>query len=158
MIIPGSKPLPFFAEALARAAHADGTDKLGVPYIEHVEAVAKMCKEEWPGDSFKNEGIAAAWLHDVVEDTEVTLDGLARYFPKSVVKAVDALTHRKGETRVAYYDRLKENWIALQVKRFDVRHNQSRNHLIEDPKERDRLYFKYLEAELVLMEGSDEHV
>jgi (p)ppGpp synthase/HD superfamily hydrolase len=140
----------FYAQSIAHAAHKDQVDKLGVPYIRHCEAVATMCYEEWPSDEFKIEGIAVAWLHDVVEDTEVTLDGLSRYFPKSIVKAVDALTKRKGESREAYYSRVKGNWIAHRVKIRDVRHNQSRVHLIEDEATRDRLFMKYLEAEMIL--------
>lgn len=142
----------YFAKMVANRAHEGQVDKLGVPYIEHVEAVARMVQDEWPEDGaeFKPHGIIVAYLHDVVEDTVVTLEGIARYFPKSIVAAVDAITKRDNETRDNYYRRVRSNYIAKHVKRFDVRHNQSRVHLIEDDATRERLMVKYLCAEIAL--------
>jgi len=59
----------------------------------------------------------AAVLHDVVEDTEVTLDDLqAEGFPERVVEAVDALTRRPGEPYELFILRAASNDIARTVK------------------------------------------
>ncbi len=55
-------------EAIARAAHAGQTDKAGRPYAEHLRAVAEGVRERG-GDE---DQIAAAWLHDAVEDDALT--------------------------------------------------------------------------------------
>lgn len=81
------------AEALARAAHEGQVDKAGQPYATHPERVAARVA----GD---DELVAIAWLHDVVEDTGITLDELrGKGFPESVVTAVDALTKRADQAR-----------------------------------------------------------
>ncbi|MEC4015948.1 HD domain-containing protein [Streptomyces sp. H27-D2] len=78
-------------DALAAEAHAGQTDRIGVPYVEHVRAVAR-------GLAPISERLAqAGLLHDVVEDTEWTLDGLlAAGVPAEVVALVDAVTNRPG--------------------------------------------------------------
>ena len=57
------------AEALARSAHAGQVDKAGAPYAQHPERVAAAVT----GDP---QAQAAAWLHDVVEDTSTSLADL----------------------------------------------------------------------------------
>ena len=70
--------------------HHGQYDKLGVPYVLHPVAVAEHMTTE-------NE-ILVALLHDVVEDTSVTLDDLRdRGYSDEVVAAVDILTRRSGE-------------------------------------------------------------
>ncbi len=62
----------------------------------------------------------AAVLHDVVEDSEVTLDRLwAEGFSQEVIAAVDALTKRPGETRLDAAVRAAKDPIALRVKLAD---------------------------------------
>lgn len=109
------------AEWLARNAHGDDRNKHnGEPYITHVErVVAHLIKA---GATARV--IAAAWLHDVVEDTWVTLNVLRGMgFDEDLVQVVDAVTHRKGETRLAYYDRLGRLREALAVKMSDLHDN-----------------------------------
>lgn len=67
--------------------------------------------------------VAAGWLHDVVEDTPVSLGALASVFPARVVEAVDALTRREGEPYFEYIERARENRVARTVKRCDLAHN-----------------------------------
>lgn len=55
-------------EATARAAHAGQTDKAGRPYAEHLQAVAEGVRRRGGDD----EQIAAAWLHDAVEDDRLS--------------------------------------------------------------------------------------
>lgn len=54
-----------------------------------------------------NERIVAI-LHDVVEDTDITLDDISYRFGEVIADAVDAITHRKNEPREEYYTRVKK--------------------------------------------------
>jgi len=70
----------------------------------------------------------AAVLHDVIEDTEVTLAELeGAGYPDAVVHAVDCLTQREGEGYTAYIERLATDPIATLVKVADLRDNLSNN-------------------------------
>ena len=73
---------------------------------------------------------AAAVLHDVVEDTEITLDDLrdAGYKPE-VVDAIDALTHHTHESYEQYIDRVTRNSIARRVKIADLEENLANNRI-----------------------------
>lgn len=131
------------AEQIARAAHTHQTDKAGKPYIDHPAAVARMVAGH--GETTE----AVAWLHDVVEDTTVTLDDLASQFPAEVVAAVDAITHCPGEPRTlaGYYGRVRSNPTARVVKLADIRHNSDPARLAElEPETRARLEEKYAKA------------
>ena len=66
----------------------------------------------------------AALLHDVVEDTDITLDDLAKEFPKDVIDALKLLTHQKGVPYMDYVAKIKTNDIAKAVKIADLRHEQ----------------------------------
>ena len=69
---------------------------------------------------------AAAWLHDVVEDTSTSLADLrAAGFPEPVIAAVDALTRRPDEPGDNYYARVAADPLALRVKRADIADNSS---------------------------------
>lgn len=70
----------------------------------------------------------AAVLHDVVEDTEVTLEDLRRYgYRPEIVTAIDALTHRARESYEQYIDRVAANPIARRVKAVDIEENLANN-------------------------------
>mgnify|MGYP001047544979 CR=1 FL=1 len=135
------------AAAIARAAHRGQVDKAGRPYVEHPARVAARLA----GDDV---AVSVAWLHDVVEDSEVSLLGLAEEFPVEVVRAVDALTRRAGESSERYYARVRSDALALRVKLADVADNSDPVRLAElDTEVRERLTRKYEHARLVLMEG-----
>jgi len=104
------------AIALAVAKHAGQKDKIGAPYILHPLRVMCRMKTE--------QQMMAAVLHDVVEDTEVTLDDLrAMGFPSAVVAAVDCLSNRPGESYDGMLARIKTNRLAIQVKMGDLEDN-----------------------------------
>lgn len=132
------------AKGIAIGAHAGQVDKAGKPYILHPMAVAAAVVEY--------EDKVLAWLHDVVEDTPVTLEDLAMWgFPESTVLQVDALTHRiaQKEPRVDYYARILVWPAARRVKIADVHHNLGRiDYLPEE--EQKRLILKYRKALSVL--------
>jgi GTP diphosphokinase / guanosine-3',5'-bis(diphosphate) 3'-diphosphatase len=101
---------------IAAKAHAGQPDLAGQPYILHPLRVMFQMTGEY-------EQITAV-LHDVVEDSSVTLDALRSYgFPEPVIEAVDALTKRGGEKRIEAAKRALLNPIARKVKIADVRDN-----------------------------------
>ena len=101
---------------IAAAAHAGRTDKAGQPYILHPLRV--MLRVDTDVERM------AAVLHDVVEDTPVTLERLtSEGFPPSVVAAVEALTKRDGETREDAARRAVRDSIARNVKLADNAEN-----------------------------------
>ena len=133
------------AQTLAAAAHAGQVDKSGRPYVEHLAFVAEhVC-----GDDAKT----VAWLHDIVEDTPVTLDDLRREgFPEHIVVAVDAHTHRAGEDYLDYVRRAAANPLARQVKIQDVLHNMDLSRLTSPgPRDVERLHAKYIPALRILV-------
>ena len=67
--------------------------------------------------------VAAAWLHDVVEDTPVSLDALAGVFPTGVVDAVDGVTRREGESYSDFVARAAAGARSRLVKLADVERN-----------------------------------
>ena len=104
------------AVEIATKAHEGQTDRGGAPYIRHCLRVM----ERMPTEEMK----IAAVLHDVVEDTAVTLEDLRREgFSEAVVKAVDALTRREGEDYPIFIMRTACNHIGLNVKLADLLEN-----------------------------------
>ncbi|MFT4036278.1 MAG: hypothetical protein QM679_11960 [Patulibacter sp.] len=131
------------AEAIARAAHAGQADKAGRPYVEHVRRVA---------DAVDPADVAVAWLHDVLEDTDVTAQDLAAAgISPQTIAAVEAITRRDGETSADYYRRVRANAAALRVKASDIADNASPERLAQlDDATRQRLTGKYTDARKAL--------
>ena len=109
------------AEALATRLHEGQFRRDGVtPYITHPRAVA----ESLAGES--DEVIMAAWLHDVLEDTEATESSLgAAGVPESVTDIVYLLTRAEDEPYHAYLSWIEMDPLATKVKIADIRHNLS---------------------------------
>ncbi|MEJ8657317.1 HD domain-containing protein [Streptomyces sp. MS1.AVA.4] len=128
-------------EAIAREAHAHQTDKAGRPYAEHIQAVAEGVRARGGTD----EQIAAAWLHDAVEDDVLSPEWLeAAELPQSVKDMVDAMTKRPGEEAAAYARRILATPGALLVKESDLAHNADPARLaVLDGPTRARLSEKY---------------
>lgn len=78
---------------LAMEGHKDMRRKSGEPYVLHPIAVAKIVSEEMGLDAIS---VVCALLHDVVEDTEITLEEIERMFNKEVARIVDGLTKISG--------------------------------------------------------------
>mgnify|MGYP000861578190 CR=1 FL=1 len=127
-----------FAKEIACKAHANQTDKSGKPYIEHIYAVANGVTSL--------DAKTVAYLHDIVEDTEWTLDRLRDYFPSHIVNAVDCLTRREDESYKDFIQRVKKDPLATQVKISDLTHNMDLSRM-PDPSDRDlRRWNKYRKA------------
>ena len=96
--------------------HHGQYDKIGAPYILHPVFVAEQMDTE--------KATIVALLHDVIEDTSITLDDLRdKGYSDEIIVAIDALTRRTGETYSAYIERLSNNKLARCVKIADLRHN-----------------------------------
>lgn len=132
------------AIAIAAEAHAGQTDKAGQPYILHPLRV--MLRVESPAERM------AAVLHDVVEDSPVTLQQLAAEgFSQDVLDAVDALTKRPGETRVIAARRAAANPIARTVKLADNAENMDLSRISNPtPRDHERLE-EYKQVRAILL-------
>ena len=113
-------PLTSKAMTFAYEAHHGQLDYNGIPYIFHPIHLAEQMDDEI--------SCCAALLHDVVEDTTVTLAELAREFPPEVVEVVTLLTHDDSaeHSQEAYFDyvqRIRTHPIAKKIKLADIAHN-----------------------------------
>ena len=136
------------AEAIATKAHAGQVDKSGADYIEHPRGVAA----QFDPVTQPNE-CAAAWMHDVLEDTDVTADDLRQAgIPFEVIDAVRLLTKNPAEPNLDdYYARIKANPLALAVKAADIANNTDPVRVAQlDPAARERLAAKYQSARIKL--------
>lgn len=134
------------AMRIAYTAHHGQLDYNGIPYIFHPIHLAEQMEDEI--------SCCAALLHDVVEDTVVSLDDLRKEFPEEVVEVVRLLTHEDNVPDVEYLTAIKSNPIALKVKLADNAHNsdQSRCCGIEVSEEKKaRWRVKYTTARAILL-------
>lgn len=103
---------------LASMFHSNQTDKGGNPYILHPLKVMHYTRSE------DQEIQMIAVMHDLVEDTAITLEDLrVAGFSQRVLDGVDAMTKRDGEPIGRYLTRLMLNNDAVVVKMADLRHN-----------------------------------
>lgn len=110
------------ALAIARDAHKGQVDKAGVDYIQPPLFVASLVE----GELAKT----VALLHDVVEDSDWTLEDLRKKgLPEEVVQAVGILTKKRNEKYEEYILRVKQNPLARQVKLADLQHNSDLSRL-----------------------------
>jgi (p)ppGpp synthase/HD superfamily hydrolase len=130
---------------IAARAHAGQVDKAGVPYVFHPLRLMLAVSGQYER--------MAAVLHDVVEDTGVTLDDLRDAgFPPEVIEAVDILTKREGESRLDAAERASRNPVARVVKLADVEDNMDLRRIAE-PTEKDYARLKEYEQVRALLEG-----
>ena len=140
------------AQSIARRAHEGQTDKLGEDYIAHPQRVAERALYMAPAQD-RFDCVAAGWLHDVVEDSEVTLEDLRRHgMPDRILDAVDCLTKRDGTSRADYFARIREHRIARVVKAADLAENCDPDRVFRLPSStRYRLSAKYAASWAMLM-------
>ena len=115
------------AYKIARAAHAGQVDKAGAAYLNHPVTVASNV-----GDNIS--AIIVALLHDVAEDTAVTLEDLTAAVPlePNETAALKLLTHDKNIPYAEYIDKIKTNDLATAVKIADLRHNSDLSRIPEN--------------------------
>ena len=120
-----------------------------MPYIFHPYEVALQVQAE--------EEVCAALLHDVVEDTDWTMEDLrAAGFPETVLEAVQLLTHDPAVPYLDYVRALCGNSIAVAVKRADLHHNSERTRFDADSPDIEKRLQKYAAAKAILDEVEKE--
>ncbi len=145
---------PAEVEAVARAAHEGQRDKAGRPYAEHLRAVAEGVRARGGGDDL----VAAAWLHDALEDGVLDEDWLdAARLPQRTKDVVRAVTKRPGEEPEAYARRILATPGARLVKAADLAHNADPRRLaVLDELTARRLARKYATMRGLLGLGPDD--
>ena len=122
-------------------AHKDQTDKAGMPYVFHPFHLAECMDDEI--------STVCALLHDVAEDTDITLEDLSQMgFPEEVVSVLRLLTHEDDVPYFDYVSKISEHPTARRVKLADLRHNSDATRLDavdEAAKERMKKYAKAIE-------------
>lgn len=124
VISPSVRLLPDLEKAKEIAIWAHGSQKRwdGEPYITHPERIANQM-----GTNI--DCICVAWLHDVVEDTDVTTTDLLDFgVNRDVVDSVEIITRKRGDSYLDYILRVKENLNARTVKIADIKDNLSQLH------------------------------
>jgi (p)ppGpp synthase/HD superfamily hydrolase len=139
-------------DAFAFGAHAGQVDKIGVPYVEHVRAVAAGLAP------FGDELVMAGLLHDIIEDTDWTAERLREEgIPERVVAIVEAVTNQKGVPYEEKIRRIMTDNDATLVKISDNAHNSHPDRAAQLPQEkRARLAAKYRAARDVLWTAADD--
>lgn len=117
------------AMKIAYEAHKGQVDKAGLPYIYHPIHLAEQMETE--------DTCVVALLHDVVEDTDVTMDDLMKAgFSDAQLEAIKAMTHDEDVEYLDYVKEVKKNPVATAVKIADIMHNSDITR-IENPTEKD---------------------
>lgn len=112
----------FAALDIVRVAFEDKTDRAGKPYIGHLRRVAS--KMHTVGAE------CVAWLHDLLEDTDWTIEDLRNHlyggqpaFSNEILEAIEAITHKEGQSYEDYIEQVAQNPLATMVKLEDLRDN-----------------------------------
>lgn len=126
-------------------SHKEQVDKTGLPYVFHPFHLAEQMDDEI--------STVCALLHDVVEDTDLTLADLAEMgFPTEVTEVLALLTHDPAVPYMDYVKEISTNPVATKVKIADLTHNSDLTRLdtVDDyARERNQ---KYMEALRLLKE------
>ena len=135
------------AITVAYNAHQGQLDRAGLPYILHPLHVAEQMKDE--------DTCVVALLHDVIEDTDLTLENLREYgFTEAQVEGVRVMTREEDEDYFEYIRSVKTNPLALAVKLEDLKHNSDVTRIIEITDKDLQRIEKYKKAMEILL--SDE--
>jgi hypothetical protein len=141
------------AVGIATIAHRGQLDKLGYDYIDHPARVAENF--DWLNEPVEH---CTAWLHDVIEDTDISASDLlkAGMLPE-IVTAVKLMTRRADVADADYYDRIRQNPAALAVKLADINDNLADWRFRKlDYDTQVRLSNKYFHARQLLQPTPDE--
>lgn len=125
------------AMKIAYQAHNGQLDKSGIPYIYHPIHIAETMDTE--------EECIVALLHDVIEDTPITISELEKYFQENIITALKILSHNKEKDYMEYIKTIKNNSLAKKIKLADLKHNSDLtrlNVITEKDKERKEKYEK----------------
>lgn len=136
---------------VAKEAHKNQTRWDGSPYFGHILGVVNLVQQnriylppEWSKLEIFEKVVSAAFLHDVVEDTDITIEDLREQFSPLTCDMVECLTKRKGESYFDFIMRINGSHIfgAKYIKICDITHNMS------DADDRERRSARYAKYEL----------
>lgn len=142
--------------ALAERLHAGQVDKAGAPYITHLARVAGILKRRWP-DATADE-IAAAWLHDSLEDAEATEASLlAAGVSPETIRIVRAVTRPEGSDYLDWIGALaaSRDVSVLRVKLADNEDNRDPARIAALPGAAEGVATRYEPARIILESGLD---
>lgn len=112
------------AMKIAFDAHRGQADRAGIDYVNHPLHIAEQMDTEAE--------TCAALLHDVIEDTDWTIEQLREEgIPKDALDALTLLTHDDEVPYMDYIEAIKANPIAVKVKLADLAHNSDLTRLPE---------------------------
>ena len=142
-------PKTKIAMKLCFDAHKEQRDKSGLTYVFHPFHLAVQMKDEAT--------TIVALLHDVAEDTDMTLEQISEFgFGEEVMSALELMTHSDDVPYLDYVRAIKPNPIARAVKLADLKHNSDLSRLDEvTPKALQRRE-KYLQAIALLEDEGEE--
>ena len=131
---------------LCYKAHHGDHDLSGLPYVHHPLHLAEQMDDE--------DSTVVALLHDVVEDTDYTINDLKGMdFGDDVIEAIELLTHDKSVPYMDYIKKIASNPLATKVKLADLAHNSDITRLDHEPTEKDlKRLEKYKAARKLLTE------
>ena len=132
------------AYELASEAHGDQRRVSGVPYILHPTSVACILVEL----GMDSESIVAALLHDVVEDTEITIEEISKVYGKDIAHLIDGVTKLKkipySNKEIRQAENVRKMFIAMSddirviiIKLADRLHNMRTIECMREQKRRD---------------------
>lgn len=126
-------------------AHEGQLDRSGLPYILHPLHLAEQMTSE--------DACVTALLHDVLEDTDVTVEDLRKEgFSETQIEAVELLSRSEDEDYFDYVRRIRSNALAKEVKLADLAHNRDRTRLEYISEKDEKRFQKYAEAVRILTE------
>lgn len=126
-------------------AHKNQIDKSGMPYVFHPFHLAEQMQTE--------ETTVVALLHDLVEDTDYTIEDLTSMgFDKNITDAIALMTHTDDVAYMDYVREIKNNPIAKAVKLADLKHNSDLTRLDAIDEKALSRREKYLKAIAILEE------
>lgn len=124
---------------IATDHHSQQIDKSGKPYILHPLWVMTNV------DSLEEKIVAV--LHDIVEDTDITIEDLIfSGFNEEIILAIDILTKKKNQKYDEYIELIGQNNLARKVKMADLTHNMDLTRLKEVTEKDKKRYVKYKNA------------
>ena len=127
-------------------AHHGQLDYNGIPYIFHPVHLAEQMEDEI--------SCCAALLHDVVEDTPVTMEELAKEFPEEVIEVLKLLTHTDDTDYFDYVRAIAKHPIAKKIKLADIAHNSDQTRCVGSDLTEEQLAYwkqKYETAKAILL-------
>lgn len=140
-------PMTKAAMKLCFEAHKDQVDKAGIPYIFHPISLAERFGEGQETET------CVALLHDVLEDTNYTVDNIrAAGMNEEVIEALLLLNHDPKVEYMDYIRHLSKNNIARHVKIYDLQHNSNLSRLEKVTKKDLKRVEKHKEALRILFE------